>query len=676
MKNTIPLLFKDRAMAYPEITVQAYKDKEGTFQYRTYWALYGDVLDFAAGLRSMDVARGEYIGLISDNRREWLITDLAVMTLGCADVPRGSDTIEKELVFILSSTECKIACIENKHQLKKLLNSVTSLPKLKTLILFEDAEPEDIELAGKQNLQLQSFSSVLAAGKTLRLDADSGSKNGELYSTKALESEMEKGLPTDLATIIFTSGTTGEPKGVMLTQSNYIWQLERTPKVLYGVPGDMWLSVLPVWHSFERLMQYIILERASGMAYSRPIASIMLPDIAVISPQIIPGVPRLWEAVAAGVFRSMKKEGGIKKTLFTFFIFIGKKFRKMKENLCGQIVRFTRGNRFLQILSSIIPFLLLAPLYGLGDLLVYRKIRAKFGKGFRTGISGGGALQPDIDDFYRAIGLNLLEGYGVTETAPLLSLRNERKPTTGCVGKMLPDTECRIVDPDTLAALIEKEHETGSSGNSDSVRGSWAAPEPLPTGKTGVIMVRGGQVMKGYFKRPDLTRCAVSSDGWYNTGDIGVLSIDGDLKITGRAKDTIVLLGGENIEPVPIEQAIKNFQLVENVIVLGQDKKFLAALIVPVKDMVLAYAAEQDIFVDDYANLLKNPEIIQLFRTAIDSRINRQNGFRPFEFIYRFALLPDSFRVGEELSMKQEMMRHKINEIYKDEIEDIFSDEC
>lgn len=180
--------------------------------------------------------------------------------------------------------------------------------------------------------------------------------------------------------------------------------------------------------------------------------------------------------------------------------------------------------------------------------------------------------------------------------------------------------------------------------------------------------------MKGYYKRPDLTAQALDADGWFNTGDIGMLSLDYEIKITGRAKDTIVLLGGENIEPAPIEQSLKGFEYIESVVVLGQDCKYLAALIVPIKAMVNAYAGENDLPTDDYPALLEHPLIQQLFRTEIDARINRQNGFRPFEFIFRFKLLPESFQVGQELSGKQEIMRHRINDIYRNEIAELFSD--
>lgn len=651
--KTLPGLFRNRALAHPEIMVQAYRGQDGKFITRTYRDLYNDVLDFAVALNGLGVVRGDHVGLIADNRKEWLISDLAIQTLGAADVPRGCDSMEKEIAFILSTTDCRLTIAENAHQLKKILANHKELKSLETVILMQEPSEEDLKAAKKASVKLLSFAAVQEEGRKKR--------NG---STEFTDAEMEKGTRDDIATIIFTSGTTGEPKGVMLTQSNYLWQLERTPYLLYGEPGDVWLSVLPVWHSFERLMQYVAIERTSALVYSKPLGAVMLPDIAEMKPQIIPGVPRLWEALATGILRTVRKEGGIKKVLFMFFLGVGKKYCWARDHVFGRVARFKYRIRLFDTLVGLIPWLLLIIPRFLGDVLVYRKVRAKMGGRLRLCISGGGALQPQIDEFYQAIGIKIIEGYGITETAPVLSFRNQYRPRPGCVGTVFTDTECRIVDSELLDAAIESAKD-----------GVWHIPPALPPGTPGVIMVRGGQVMKGYYKRPDLTARAIDADGWFNTGDIGMLSYDYEIKITGRAKDTIVLLGGENIEPAPIEQALKSFEYIEFVVILGQDKKYLSALIVPVKALVTAYAGENDLPTEDYPALLEHPLIQQLFRGGIDARINRQNGFRPFEFIFRFKLVPESFQVGRELSGKQEMMRHRINDIYRNEIGELFSEQ-
>ncbi|HHU37496.1 MAG TPA: long-chain fatty acid--CoA ligase [Treponema sp.] len=648
--KTLPALFRDRALAHPQIMAQAYRGSDGKFITRTYQQLYNDVLDFAVALKDLGITRTDHVGLIADNRREWLISDLAILTLGAVDVPRGCDSMEQEISFILSSTECRVVIVENSSQLKKVLNSRKNLPLLEKLILMQEPSDLDTDLAKKGTVELLSFATVLKDGEL--------SRKGD---TKLTNTEIDTGSRDDVATIIFTSGTTGEPKGVMLTHGNYLWQLDRTPYLLDGEPGDVWLSVLPVWHSFERLMQYVALERTSGLVYSKPIGAVMLPDIAEMRPHIIPGVPRLWESLATGIMRAVRKDGGIKKVMFMFFLSVGMKYCWARDMVFGRVARFKPRIRFIDTLIGLIPWLLLIIPRFLGDVLVYRKVRAKMGGRLRLCISGGGALQPHIDEFYRAIGVKIVEGYGITETAPVLSFRDQYKPRPGCVGTVFTDTECRIVDGDELEAAIES-----------AVDGVWHIPPALPPGTAGVILVRGGQVMKGYYKRPDLTLRALDADRWFNTGDIGMLSYDNEIKITGRAKDTIVLLGGENIEPAPIEQSLKSFEYIESIAVLGQDKKYLAALIVPAKAAIMAFAAESDLLTEDYATLLEHPQIQQLFRTGIDARINRHNGFRPFEFIFRFLLLPEPFQVGKELSGKQEMMRHRIADIYRKEIAEMF----
>ncbi len=651
--RTIPCLFKNRALAHPDIMVQAWRGQDGTFITRTYGELYTDVLDFAVALHDLGVTRGDHVGLIADNRREWFISDLAIQALGAADVPRGCDSMEKEISFILSTTECRLIIAENAHQLKKILAGKKGIKSLETVVLMQEPSADDLKEAKKASVTLLSFASVLDSGRTKR--------NGE---TSFIESEMDKGGRDDIATIIFTSGTTGEPKGVMLTQANYLWQLERTPYLLYGEAGDVWLSVLPVWHSFERLMQYVAMERTSALVYSKPLGAVMLPDIAEMRPHIIPGVPRLWEALATGILRTVRKEGGVKKALFMFFLDVGKKYCWARDHVFGRVARFTPRIRLIDTLVGLVPWLLLIIPHFLGDVLVYRKVRSKMGGRLRLCISGGGALQPQIDEFYQAIGVRIIEGYGITETAPVLSFRNQYRPRPGCVGTVFTDTECRIVDTEKLEQAIESAKD-----------GIWHVPPALPPGTPGVIVVRGGQVMKGYYKRPDLTARAIDADGWFNTGDIGMLSYDNEVKITGRAKDTIVLLGGENIEPAPIEQALKSFEYIESVAILGQDRKNLAALIVPAKALLTTFAEENDLSVEDYSALLENPVVQQLFRSGIDTRINRQNGFRPFEYIFRFKLVPESFQVGKELSGKQEMMRHRINDLYKNEIAELFSEQ-
>ncbi len=404
--------------------------------------------------------------------------------------------------------------------------------------------------------------------------------------------------------------------------------------------------MLPVWHSFERILQYLILQSGATIAYSKPVGSILLADMQAVQPHWFPSVPRIWESVKDGIYKNIKQSSKVKRVLFRFFVGVGESFAYFRNHLLGRYPRFSPRNRVLEIVAAIVPFLLLAPLWALGDILVYKKIKTKLGKNFIAGVSGGGALPGAVDRFFDAIGVLILEGYGLTETAPVLGVRLKTHPVIGTVGPVHRGTEIKIV---------------GESG------------EILGPGQKGVIHVRGPQIMMGYYKRPDLTARIMDKEGWLDTGDLGMLSYDGEIKITGRAKDTIVLRGGENIEPLPIEQRLAESSYIQQAVVLGQDEKYLAALIVPKQENLLSWAQENSIPYNDYETLLQQPVVKELIDSEVSSFVSPKNGFKPFERIFRFALLPEAFQPGRELSAKQEIKRHTINELYKKQIRALFA---
>lgn len=644
LPKNLPLLLKTRAKEVPDVILQYSKNSEGKFQEYSYAEVYSKVIDYALALKSIGIQKGDNVAFISDNRREWLISDFAILSLGAADVPRGCDSMGTEIRFITSFADCKYGIFENGRQIKKILEKVEEVPLLKNVILFDKAE-EVVEKAIKDaGITLYYFDQLLEKGHEI-LNTDVAGK------TKEIEDSMDSIKGDDIATMIFTSGTTGTPKGVMLTHGNYMSQLSVIHNFVPCKVGDIWMSILPVWHSFERLIQYLAPTMSCGLAYSKPVAPVLLPDMAVIRPQWICGVPRLWEGLANGVNRAMRKTGGITLKLFNFFISVGAKYAKMKDLVYGNATQIKKRCRPLDFCIGLIPWLVLWPWHKLGDILVFRKIRAKFGGRISIAVSGGGALQKATDDFYRAIGLNLLEGYGMSETAPVISFRDWTHPRPGVVGILFPTMDLRIV---------AEEH------------GVIKSMDPLPPGKQGLIILRSPQVMKGYYKRPDLTEKVIDKDGWFNTGDLGLMTYDGEIKITGRAKDTIVLLGGENIEPSVIEAELLGSEFIESVMVTGQDKKYLGALIVPNEDAVKAYAEQNNLAYMDYPSLLKTPEIDSLFASILNEKISTNNGFRICERIYKFVLVPKSFEVGVELSAKQEMMRYKIEELYKEQIAGLF----
>jgi len=623
---------------YPNNVAQYSKDQNDVFQPTTFTELYNEILCCAAGLRETGIARGDHVGFISDNRKEWLILDMGLHCLGAADVPRGCDSMAEELAYILSFGDCKSAVLENEAQMAKLLPLRGKMPMLTMFILIDNDFDKGKYSADLAGIRVLGYRDIMEQGKAL---IDKG-------EAQSIEAEIEKGQPGDLATIIFTSGTTGEPKGVMLSHKNMLHISAYAPQAIANGPSDIWITVLPVWHSFERCVQYIALHPGGSLAYSKPVGKILLADCKKIRPTMLTSVPRIWEALRAGIYRNVAAGSAVKRGLFNFFVAVCGAHQTMKNLLLGRAPQFKRRFVPFDMLVSFIPFLLLSPLRGLGNVLVFKKIKAMFGGRFRAGVSGGGALPEAVDKFFAAAGVLVLEGYGITEAAPVLAVRHFNHPVADTIGPVFPDMEAVIRDP-----------ETGKE---------------LPPGQKGIVYGRGEQIMMGYYKKPELTRKAVDSEGWLNTGDIGFKTWKGEIKLTGRAKDTIVLLGGENIEPVPIENKIRDSEYIEHVVVLGQDQKFLAALVVPDFERIEAFAKENSIPYMDIESLVKLPEIRELIHTEITERVNRKTGFRGFEMIFRSTVLPKPFKPGVELSGKQDLKRHLINEMYKKEIAGLFVD--
>lgn len=632
MSMTLPLLLENIAATYPDNTAQLSKDATGVFHARSWQQLVAEVDAFAAGLRGLGVARGDHVGLISENRAEWFVTDLAIMSIGAIDVPRGNDTTPQELAFILGFADVRTVVVENRSQLEKLLSVAEELTQTARVIVLEDLPEEGVP--HPPSLSLTDYGAVVADGR-VRLEEN----------PDQIRTERSQGDGTDTATIIFTSGTTGEPKGVMLSHENFLHQVQNVPLLIHVGADDIWLCVLPVWHSFERIMQYVAMGRGSALAYSKPIGKIMLEDFQKVRPTWMASVPRIWEAIRAGIYRNVNKQSVVSRSLFHFFVAVGGTWASLRDMFFGRLPRFHKRLRALDAAIAALPLLLITPLKLVGDLLVFRKIRAKLGGRFQAGISGGGALPSQVDRFFSAAGILLLEGYGLTETAPVLGVRAQDHPVPGTVGPVFPGTEIRLVD------------EQGA---------------PLPPGTQGRVLARGPQIMKGYYKRQDLTDAMINPEGWLDTGDLGMLTWDNELKITGRAKDTIVLRGGENVEPAPIEEKLRESEYIAQVMVVGQDQKFLAALIVPEFEALAAWARGESILTSEREGLVQEVAVRQLINQEIARLVNAQSGFRSFEQVNRFALLPEDFQIGQELSAKQEIKRHVIAERYQHEIKELF----
>jgi long-chain acyl-CoA synthetase len=632
--ETLPLMLRSRVRELPEILIQYSKDPAGWFTTKSYHQFYNEVRWVAAGLLEMGAGRGDLVGIISDNRQEWLAADFGILAIGAADVPRGCDATLQELGYILGFTGCALCFAENRKQAAKILSLKGELPKLSAIITFETADAEPLAAGEQKGVKIRSYTELLEIGKNRR-----AARPGEV------DAEMDKGKRDDLVTVIFTSGTTAEPKGVMLTHGTFLSQLPPFRLVFETKPGDIWLSVLPVWHVFERAIEYIILYYSNGIAYSKPVSSVLMADFVNIKPHWMVSVPRVWEAVMDGIYRNVRQMGRFRKLFFNFFVSFGLMYTYFKDLTFGLLPNFRGRIRALDAALGFFPWLLLLPVEGLARLIVFRRLRLRLGGRFKAGISGGGTLPARVDHFFNAAGLRLQDGYGLTETSPIVSVRQYRKNRRGTIGQLLGDVEVKILDKN--GAL-------------------------LPPGHNGVLYVRGSRVMKGYYKKPEMTAAVLSEDGWLNTGDLVMMTRDNELRITGRVKDTIVLRGGENVEPVPIESKLRESPLIAQCMVVGQDQKYLAALIVPVQEALMAFAEENNIPIVDWELLLQQPEIIELLANDISDLVGPETGFKPFERIYKFKLLPRPFEAGTEVSAKGEPLRRRISVNYAREIQALF----
>ena len=637
MYKTLPQMIYKKSQDFPELNIQFSKNTEGTFLPTTYKDFVNTMLDFSAGLLSIGEKEYSNIGLICDNRKEWLVCSMGIMATKSRDIPRGSEATVKDLSYILSFAECKTVVTENKILFNRILECKNELPALQNIIIIN---PSDSDLSNLQTngLNIFSYDEILSKGSNFRQN-----------NPNKIEEIMLSGTEDDSATIIFTSGTTGTPKGVELTHKNFLCQVEDISKRLPLKQGNKALCMLPVWHVYERELEYFLLYVGVALCYSKPAISMLLADMKKVSPQFMATVPRIWDGIYNAInknIKSTKKGAGIFFTIFTWAATSLKSLRNIIYNRCKY---FRKRTVFYHVFSKFlyIPVIFLYPLKWIGDMFYFQRVRNMLGGKFQIGMSGGGSLPLKLDKFFNSIGIRLVEGYGLTETAPICCIRNAKRPILGTIGKIMPYCQAKVV------------HRNGIE---------------CKPGEKGVLYIKGPNVMKGYYKQPELTAEVISEGEWFNTGDLVIKTYNGEIIVKGRQKDTIVLRSGENVEPLPIEDKLSESIYISQAVVVGQDENCLGALIIPDLDNICQYAKQQNINFSDKKQLLKDEEIKKLIYKEMERLINTKNGFKPFEKIGKFVFLDKPFEVGVELSPKQGIIRYKINELYKAKISLMYAD--
>ena len=615
---------------------QKYKDRPAFLtrsdqEYRglTFYEIYEQGLALATALLDMGIKPKEHIGLLADNRLEWMLAEYAIQFCGAVNVPRGTDLSDQELRYILSHADTKFVFVEDQKMLQRLQDNRKELPNISHIIVMDPSASHSNGTTG-QTKDIFSLSALIEKGKSLREEGN-----------RRAEECMAQIKPEDLFTIIYTSGTTGEPKGVMLTHANMISQVNNLPLKIEET--DRVLSILPIWHIFERKFESACISKGAATYYTN-IRSLR-EDIKFVRPTFMASAPRLWENIYLGIMKKVEGGAAIARALFNAAYFCAETYKSSLRFLLNK--RLDMSGRSLLVsfflrlpfhlvraLLSFVPFTLL-------DFIVLRKIRMATGGALKFTVSGGGALPTHVDLFFNNIGIPVLEGYGMTETSPVISVRLPSRIVIGTVGSLWPQTQLRLVNPENGQIIYPKKR-----------------------GQKGEIHVKGPQVMQGYYKNPEAT-AKVLQESWMNTGDLGIITYNNMLKIVGRSKETIVLLGGENVEPVPIENKLLQSPLIEHCMVTGQDQKYLSCLLVPSVEALAKYGS-------DYAAIAANKEAYKAVLKQIKSIISTQNGFKPFEKIVDCRLLPKPFVPGEELTKLFKLKRHVISEQYKDLIASMY----
>lgn len=627
MQN-LPEVFAASAQQYTQQGFYS-KDSHKFFMPTRFGVLYERARALAIHLIKAGVKPGDRVAIFGDNSAEWLVADMAIQMAGAIVVPRGSDSTPQELEFILNHAEAEICFVEHLRLFKKI-GGVLKERKTKVYIM-DPLFPE--KTAAEENL------SVLPK---LLNELPLNSEAEELE----LDTLRKKILPDDLFTIIYTSGTTGEPKGVMLSHANMLYQLEIAPKVLQMSPRDRILSILPVWHIYERFMLYSVIFAGSNYYYSNK--KDLMEDFVRAKPTIMASAPRLWEQIYQKLRERIDKTEAFNRELFDLSYGIKQRLQRAQNVVAGQTGETAEKGFLSGLFEKAFSVFSLAGLKGPDvymDSIFLVRVRAMLGGELRGTISGGGALPLHIDEFFNAIGIPVYEGYGMTETSPLISMRQPGKVIMGTVGSVPAGTTVEI---------------RGEDGR------------VMPAGEPGVIFVRGPGVMQGYYKNGEAT-LKVLQKGWMNTGDIGVFTRSGALSIRGRAKDTIVLRSGENLEPVPMETLLAQHPLIAQAVVVGQDQKNLGVLIWPDYDRLIDAGYQVSEF-DLKQDLNAYPELITIFKEICHELINEERGFKSYERISHVRFLPDKLRVGLELTALMKIKRNVVHEKFSALIAGMFKE--
>ena len=592
--GTLNKLFFDAIDRFKKPDALQFK-RDGRYQPISSSDLADRVRHVAMGLQEIGVKRGDRVAILSETRPEWAIVDFACLTAGLTDVPVYPTLPAEQIPYIVNDSGAVAIFTSTPEQSAKIAGIRSELKSIKHVI---------------------GFSSTRQPGEDMTLDElrARGQKVDSADRASAYRRDALGVKPDDLATLIYTSGTTGEPKGVMLTHDNIYSNVMASAAAIPFGGNDISLSFLPLSHIFARMADhYLMLHTGTSIAYAESMDTIAI-NLSEVRPTLVLSVPRVFEKLFARVLDNALSGGAVKKNIFFWARGVAERWAKQK-------------------LSGHEPRGVLAMQYAVAQKLVFSKLKARVGGRMRYFVSGGAPLAPEINNFFYAAGLVILEGYGLTETSPVIAVNTPANFRIGTVGKMVPGVEVKIAED-------------------------------------GEILTRGPHVMKGYYNKPDATREVMDQDGWFHTGDIGVLE-DGFLRITDRKKDIIVTAGGKNIAPQPIENKIKTNKYVSQAVMIGDKRKYPVILVVPNWDNLEKWAKLKNIMWTERRQLLAMPTI----RAKMEKEVMEEvAGFAHFEQPKKIGLLEHDFSIERgELTPKLSVKRRVIDKTYKSTIDALYA---
>ncbi|KAM4117192.1 hypothetical protein ACJW30_02G105800 [Castanea mollissima] len=591
--RAVPDIWRSSADKYADrvAVVDPYHNPPSKF---TYGQLEQEILNFSEGLRVIGVEPNEKLALFADNSCRWLVADQGIMATGAINVVRGSRSSVEELLHIYNHSESIALTVDSPDMFNRIAEAFCSKAAMRFIILLW-GEKSSLACEGIEGTPVFSYEEIVDLGEGSRRTLFDSHNARQHYIYEAISSD-------DIATLVYTSGTTGNPKGVMLTHRNLMHQIKNLWDIVPAEVGDRFVSMLPPWHAYERACEYFIFTHGVEQVYTT--VRNLKDDLQHYQPHYIISVPLVYETLYSGIQKQISTSSLLRKLIALTFIRVSLAYMELKRIYEGKCL--TRNQKQPSYLISMLDWLwarfiaaILWPVHLLAKKIVYSKIHSSIGIS-KAGITGGGSLPLHVDKFFEAIGLKVQNGYGLTESSPVVAARkpscnNDLLKVLGSVGHPIQHTEFKIVDSETN--------------------------EVVPPGSKGIVKVRGPQVMKGYYKNPWATKQVLDEDGWLSTGDIGWIAphhstgrsshCSGVVVLEGRAKDTIVLLTGENIEPVELEEAALRSSLIQQIVVIGQDQRRLGAIIVPNKEEVLLAAKKLSI-VDVIASDLSKEKMTRL----------------------------------------------------------------